>query len=57
MRLLTTCLRWELANQPPILQENIRSISSDGPYLVLLYEDGTTEKVIDDHDKTFRVLA
>lgn len=57
MRLLTTCLRWELAQQPPVLQDNIKSIHSEGPYLVLTYDDGSTERIVDDHEMTYRILA
>lgn len=56
MRLITTCLRWELAEQPPIITE-LKSLSSEGPYLVLTYPDGQVEKVICDREMTYRVLA
>jgi hypothetical protein len=57
MRLLTTCLRWELAQQPPVLLTDVKSITSFGPHLIITYHDGRTEKIVDDHEMTFRVLA
>lgn len=57
MRLLTTCLRWELAQQPPVLLTDVKSVTSDGVCLIVTYDNGEVEKIVDDHEMTFRILT
>lgn len=55
MRLITTCLRWELAQQPPVVLE-ITSIAARGRSLVVIHTDGHEEVIDGDLEMVHRVL-
>lgn len=55
MRLITSCLRWELAEQPPVVLE-ITSIAAEGRSLVVTHIDGHEEVIDGSHEMVHRVL-